>query len=76
MFVSNEIDINSGESLVKGFATAIRDGLIKEAELETFILECVGGDETLTRVVLEKVSIQLECMRLSPNNNIAMAASA
>jgi len=74
MFGSNEIDINSGESLVKGFATAIRDGLIEEAELETFVLECVGGDETLTRVVLEKVNIQLECMKLSPN--VAMAASA
>lgn len=74
MFGSSEIDINSGESLVKGFATAIRDGLIEEAELETFVLECVGGDETLTRVVLEKVSIQLECMKLSPN--MAMAASA
>lgn len=72
MFGSNEIDINSGESLVKGFATAIRDGLIEEAELETFVLEYVGGDETLTRVVLEKVNIQLECMKLSPN----MAASA
>ena len=54
--------IDSAEALVKGFANSIRNGEYAIGDVQALIMDCTEGDEELTRLVLEKTKVRLECL--------------
>lgn len=64
-------EINSADDLVKGFAILLRDGRTSVDEIESLIMDCTDNDSRLTKVVLEKVMLHRECMKLTFNEKAA-----
>lgn len=70
--VYQNFEINDANDLVKGFAIAVRDKEMTLSGVYDFVLDCTEGDVRLTKVVIEKVQIQLECMEyMSYNQAVA-----
>lgn len=65
MFGEIKVDMTSADSMIYAFAISIWNGSLNSEEIRSFVLDSVDGDEEITDIVMEKIDLQVECLRFS-----------
>lgn len=73
MYENHTVDPSDPDSIVESFAILLRDGNVTEGEVRDFVV-LSGASEEVVRIVMEKIAIRVEAMKLSVN--VMMAASS
>ena len=73
MYENHTVDLTDGDNLVESFAILLRDNSVTQDQVREFVV-LSGASEEVVRIVMEKINIRVEAMKLSVN--VMVAASS
>lgn len=73
MYENHTVDLTDSDSLVESFAIMLRDETVTESQVREFVA-LSGASEEVVRIVMEKINIRVEAMKLSVHSMMAAAS--